>query len=65
MGSGKLIVPVASLILLLPGKGEAFFFKIQPGESRVWFDAQAGLLGTFRGTSDRGHRLLPHLGRRI
>lgn len=53
MKSGKLIALVAPLILLLPERGEAPLLKIQPGESRIWFDATASLLGAFRGTSDQ------------
>lgn len=51
---GKTLVGlVASLTLLLPETGEPLLLKIQPGESQVWFDATAALLGEFRGMSDR------------
>lgn len=53
MRGGKLVVLVASLVLLLPERGEALLLKIHPGESQVWFDATAALLGEFRGMSDR------------
>lgn len=49
----KLVILVAALGLLPAERGEALLLKIQPGESRVWFDATAGLLGGFRGTSDQ------------